>query len=554
MESKRQQIERKLEALKRERSTWVPRWRELSSYIQPYSSRFFTTDRNRGNERNYWIYNEAATNALDALSAGMMSGMTSPARPWFRLATMDPALNEMKPVKVWLDLAQQRMADVFLRSNLYTVLPQVYSDEGNYGTAAFLVEKDDETVIRCQMMPIGSYCLANSHRGTVDTCYREFMMTRRQLVQEFGLENCSAQVQAAYKNNQDLEVWVEVVQAIEPNADYDARKPLAKYKKFSSCYIERGSQEDKTLRESGYDTFPVMAPRWSLTGEDVYGTSPAMKVLGVIKALQIREKRLDQAIEKLGNPALNIPVSLKNSPVSSLPGGANYVDMMGGQTIAPTYQLNPAMLEPLQASITKAEQRINTAFYKDLFLMIASDDRSGLTATEIMERKEEKMLMLGPVLERQNDELLDPLIDRTFGLMLELNVLPPPPPQLHGQQLNVEYISILAQARKLQNVTAIQQTAQYVQSLAPQFPEIIDKFDPDASVAAFADAVGVPPILIRDDQETAAIRAQRAQQQQAQQAMQTAEQGAQIVQKLGATPVTPDTALGQMAARLGAPQ
>ena len=398
METKRQQIERKLGQLRNERASWIPRWRELSSYIQPYSSRFLTTDRNRGTERNYWIYNEAATNASDTLSAGMMSGMTSPARPWFKLMTMDPALNEMKPVRVWLDMAQQRMSDVFLRSNLYTTLPQVYSDLGVFGTAAFLLEKDDETVVRCQMMPIGSYYLANSNRGVVDTCYREFMMTRRQLVQEFGLENCSSQVQAAYKNNQNLEVWVEVVQAIEPNADYDQRKPLAKFKKFSSCYIERGAEEGKVLRESGYDTFPVMATRWNVTGEDVYGTSPGMKVLGVIKALQIREKRLDQAIEKMNNPALNIPVSMKNDPVSALPGGANFVDMMGGQTIAPTYQLNPAMLEPLMQSIQKAEKRIDTAFYKDLFLMIASDERSGLTATEIMERKEEKMLMIGPVL------------------------------------------------------------------------------------------------------------------------------------------------------------
>jgi hypothetical protein len=378
------------------------------------------------------------------------------------------------------------------------------------------------------------------------------MFTRRQLVEKFGLENCSNQVQFAYKNNDNLEAWVEVIHAVEPNADYDPRKAHSKYKKFSSCYIERGAEDGKILSEAGYNTFPIMATRWNVTGEDVYGTSPTMKVLGVIKALQIREKRTDQAIEKLINPPVNAPVSLKNSALSVLPGGVNFVDGLGQNTVQATYQLNPAMMTPLAESIQKAEARINKALFVDLFLMIANDDRSGLTATEILERKEEKMLMLGPVLERQNDELLDPLIDRTFDLMAELNVLPPPPPELHGQKLNIEYISVLAQARKLQNVTAIQQTAQFVQSIAPSQPEVMDKFDFDAAVEAFADAVGIPPILVRDDQETAKIRAQRAQAQQAQQAMQTADQGAQIVQKLGATQVTPDTALGQMASRMGA--
>lgn len=553
-ESKRQCIERKLGQLRAEGSSWLNRWRELSYYILPYASRFFATDRNRGTDKTFYILNETATIASDTLSAGMMSGMTSPARPWFKLTTLDPALAESKSVRVYLDVVQQRLADVFLRSNLYTVLPQVYSDLGVYGTGVYLVDKDDDSVIRCEHFPIGSYWLANSARGVVDTCYRTFMMTRRQLIQKFGYENCSKATQNAYDTNSGMEACVEVVHAVEPNDDYDHRKPLSKYKKYSSCYLERGAEDDKLLRESGYDTFPIMAPRWSITGEDVYGTSPGMKVLGVIKALQIREKRNDQAIEKMTNPPVNAPVNLKSASISVLPGGVNFVDGMSNQTVQPTYMLNPAMLQPLHESIDKAERRIRTAFSADLFLMISDIEHTGMTATEIMERKEEKMLMLGPVLERQNDENLDPLIERTLGIMWELHALPPPPPELQGQQLNIEYISILAQARKLQNVTSIQQTAQYVQSLMPQFPEIGDTFDSDESVEAFAEAVGIPPILIRDDQERAKIRAQRAQAQQAQQAMATAEQGANIVQKLGATQVTPDTALGQMAARMGAPQ
>ena len=550
MDTVRQQIERRYSYLMTEGANWRVRWRELSSYITPYTSRFQSTDRNRGTEKNYWILNEAATNACDTLSAGMMSGMTSPARPWFKLMALDPALNELKVVKVWLDLVQQRMADIFLRSNLYTTLPMTYSDLGVYGTAAFLLERDDENVIRCQPFTVGSYYFANGARGMVDTCYRIFQMTARQLSEKFGEENCSDAVKAALEGGKSADAWFEVIHAVEPNPEFDPSRKLGKFKKFRSVYLERGAAEGRILREAGYDSFPVMATRWSVTGEDAYGSSPGMKVLGVVKALQVRERRFDQAVEKMNNPPINAPVSIRKSPLSTLPGGVNYVSQMGDK-VEPTYVLNPAMLAPLSESIEKAERRIAKAFFADLFLMIANDDRSGMTATEILERKEEKMLMLGPVLERLNDELLDPLIGRTFDMMMELNVVPPPPPELHGQSLNVEYISILAQARKLQNVTSIQQTAAYVQSIAPQFPDVLDTFDSDASVQAFADAVGVPPLLIRDAMERAQIRAQRAQAQQAQQAMAQAQQGASVMQKLGATQVTPDNALGALAQRMG---
>lgn len=551
---KRQVIERKLGQLKTEGSTWLSRWRDLSYYITPYASRLYVTDRNRGTDKTFYILNETATIASDTLTAGMMSGMTSPARPWFKLTTMDPDLAESKAVRVYLDLVQQRLGDVFLRSNLYTVLPQVYSDLGVYGTGAYFVEKDDVSVIRCEHLPVGSYWLANSARGTVDTCYRTFMMTRRQLIQKFGYDACSVATQNAYDNDSGLETWVEVVHAVEPNEDYDHRKPLSKFKKFSSCYLERGAEADKLLRESGYDTFPIMAPRWSVTGEDVYGIGPGMKVLGVIKALQVREKRNDQAIEKMVTPPVNAPISLKNGLISNLPGGVTFVDSLNGNTVQPTYELDPAMLQPLQQSIEKAEKRIRTAFFADLFLMLTDIEHTGMTATEIMERKEEKMQVLGPVLDRQNDENLNPLIERCLGIMFEMNLLPPAPPELQGTSVNIEYISILAQARKLQNVSVIQQTAQYVQSLMPNFPDIGDTFDADESVEAFGGSIGLPPVLIRDVNERTAIRALRAKQQAAQQAMNTAQQGAQIVQKLGATQVTPDTALGQMAARMGAPQ
>jgi len=176
MESTREYLLRLMSEMKTERSSWIRYWRDLNDYVKPRAGRFFVTDVDRGIPKNDRIINNCATLALRVLASGMLSGLTSPARPWFNLATMDPEINDKKVVKVWLETVRQRMSGVFLRSNIYTVLSQTYGDLGLFGTHAFALLDDDETVIRAYPYPVGSYMLATSDRGVVDTCIREFMM------------------------------------------------------------------------------------------------------------------------------------------------------------------------------------------------------------------------------------------------------------------------------------------------------------------------------------------------------------------------------------------
>lgn len=530
MLGRRKQFEQRRAALDTERQSFIGHWTELNQYVSPRSARFLTTDRNKGNKVNQKIINNAATLALRTLRAGMMGGITSPARPWFLLQTPDPELNEYPQVKEWLHDVTQRMRTVLSKSNFYNVQQITYHDLGLYGTHAMAAMDDEQDVIRFYPYPVGSYMLANSHRLQVDTCYREFMMTARQLAQQFGKDNLCQSTRNLLNTNP--EAWIEVVHVVEPNESFDGSKLDAKFKKYLSVYYEKASSEDYVLRESGFDTFPIIAPRWDLTGEDVYGSSPGMEALGDIKQLQLEEKRKAEAIDKLVRPPMNAPSSMQNRRASILPGDINYVDVSQGQQgFTPAYQIDPRLGE-LAQDIQAIEQRIDRAFFADLFRMMINDDRSGTTAREVAERHEEKLLMMGPVLERLNDEDLEPTIDRTFDAMDKRGLLPPPPPELHGMDLKVEYTSIIAQAQKLVGAASIERFASFAGNLAAVKPEVLDRLDADDMIDQYADIVGAPPkIIVPLDQanQIRQARAKQAQQQQMAQMALTAAQGAQTL-------------------------
>ncbi len=439
-ETLKEQLQKQQAQLTNDRSSFDPHWRELSDFINPRGSRFLVTDVNRDDRRNTKIVDPTATLAARTLSSGMMSGITSPARPWFKLATPDPDMMDYGPVKLWLEVVQRRMNEVFNKSNIYQSLPLLYASLGNYSTGAMAVLEDDSDVIRTMMFPIGSYYMANSARGSVDTCFRKFSMTVRQLVMEFGLNNVSDSVKGMWDSG-NYESWIEVIHAVYPNIDRDTAKLNSKNKPVKSVYYEVGGDSDKLLRESGFDEFPIMAPRWEVNGEDVYGSScPGMIALGQVKALQLEQKRKSQLIDKATNPPMVGPSSLRNQRVSLLPGDITYIDQVTGQDgFKPAYLVNPNTAD-LLADIQDTRQIINSAYFVDLFMMLQNINTRSMPVEAVIEMKEEKLLMLGPVLERLNDECLNPLIDRTFSIMARKNLLPPPPDVLQGMPLRIEYI------------------------------------------------------------------------------------------------------------------
>ncbi|WP_080089692.1 portal protein, partial [Salmonella enterica] len=444
--------------------------------------------------------------------------------------------------------------DMFNKSNLYQSLPQLYGSLGTYSTGAMAVLDDDEDIIRTMPFPIGSYYLANSPRGSVDTCFRKFSMTVRQLVQEFGLNNVSESVKGMWESG-TYEKWVDVIHSVYPNIDRDTEKLDSKNKPFKSVYYEVGGDNDKLLRESGFDEFPIMAPRWEVNGEDVYGSScPGMLALGPVKALQLLQKRKSQLIDKATNPPMVGPTSLKNQRVSLLPGDITYIDQMTGQDgLKPAYLVNPSTAD-LVADIQDTRQTINSAYFVDLFMMLQNINTRSMPVEAVIEMKEEKLLMLGPVLERLNDECLNPLIDRAFSMMVRKNMLPQPPDVMEGMPLKVEYISVMAQAQKSIGLSSLASTVNFIGQLAQAKPEALDKLNVDQAIDAFADMSGVSPTVIVPQEQVEQTRQQRAQQQQQQQAMAMAQVAAQGAKTLSETQMKDPSALSAMAQAAGGQQ
>ncbi|WP_313112583.1 portal protein [Pseudescherichia sp.] len=553
-ESLKERLGKQFAQLDNDRASFVSHWRELSEFIDPRGSRFLTSDANRNDRRNSRIVDPSASLAADTLSSGMMSGITSPARPWFRLATPDPDMMDYGPVKVWLETVQNRMNDMFNKSNLYQSLPLLYSSLGNYSTGAMAVLEDDDDIIRTVPFPIGSYHLANSARGSVDTCYRKFSMTVRQLVMQFGKDNVSLSVKGMWEAG-NYEQWVEVMHAVYPNVDRDTGRMDSKNKPWKSVYYEVGGDGDKLLRESGFDEFPIIAPRWTVNGEDVYGSKcPGMTALGQIKALQLEQKRKSQIIDKVTNPPMVGPSSLKNQRVSLLPGDITYIDQMTQQdSFRPAYQVNPDM-SGLLADIQDTRQIIDRCYFVDLFRMLQSINTRSMPVEAVIEMKEEKLLMLGPVLERLNDEALNPLIDRAFSLMARKNMLPPPPEVMQGMPLRIEYISVMAQAQKSIGLSSLTQAVGFIGQLAQVKPEALDKLNIDEAIDSYAEMSGVSPTVILPQEQVDQIRQQRAQQQQHAQAAAMAQATAQGAKTLSETQTSEPSALTALAGAAGGQQ
>lgn len=559
--------------LQNERSSWESHWSELADYLQPRRYRVETSDHNKGNKRNNNILDNAGTLALRTAEAGMLQGITSPARPWLRLVVANPMMADRNDVQVWTSEYTKRMLGTLQRTNFYQEAPVVYGDMLTFATGCMFADLDEEYVLLFRSFPLGSYWLGTDEKNRVRVFYREFRLTVRQMVEKFGRmaedsqvilnpENFSGHVQKLWKDGQ-LDTPLDVGHIIAPNERWDPNKADPKFKRYKSLYWERGTpstgvenymhfEEDRFLRESGYDIFPVLAPRWKVVGEDVYGwDSPGMQMLGDVKQLQLGEKRRMQAIEKAGNPPLNASPELHRSKISVLPGHITYSgDRAGRPGVAPVYTVDPRIQE---MEIMQAQKRaqISRTAYEDLFLMLAQSDRRQITAREVEERHEEKLMALGGVLERLNWDFLDPLVEILDHAMHRAGLVPEPPEDLRGERIDVEYISILHAAQKLADLAPMERFTSFVGQTIQltQDQAIMDVVDWDRLNKSYATAVAVDPSVVRPDEEIQAIRAARAEAEAAALQQQQTAQAAQAVRDLSESSMEGDTALSQLQAQ-----
>ena len=536
-------------ALDAEASTWMAHWRDLCDFVLPRTARFLNSDRNVGYKKNTKILNETATFSLEETARGMMSKITNPARPWFKLKMTNEGLNLRPDVAIWLDSVTQRMLQVFIRSNLYTTLAVIYEDLLLYGTGCFVIEKDEDTVIRTEVLPIGSYRLGISGKNRVDTCYRELDMTRHQLVDKFGLENVSETIRVACLNQTGMEMTVTVRHCVEPNPDYRPGSIDNREMRFRSIWYEVGAPDGQFLRQSGFNTMAVVAPRWRTTTGDVYGTAPAMNCLGSIKELQTLERRSMQLLDKVITPALNVPIELRRREINQMSGGLNFVANPATAKIEPVHTIQSAPIQHVEAKIQRLEERIRKGLYNDVFMAMNGID-TARTAEEIRARLDQKIQSIGPILLKLNDEMLDCVVERTFEIMQDpffKGLLPPAPQAIQGSALTVEYISELAQAMKLAGLVGIERVVGFAGNLSAMgLGQSLDALDVDEIMDTYADMAGSPAKILNAQKTRNTIRNQRiaAQQQQAQE--QQMQQRAEMMKNLGQTPTVGNNALTDM--------
>jgi hypothetical protein len=551
----RKYCDSRIGGLRDARQSWMQHWRELANFILPRRYKWLQTPNefNRGSPINGMIIDSTGTIALRVLASGMMSGVTSPTRPWFKLRMDEAGVEESDPINLWLADCERRMMRVFAESNFYTAMATVYFDLGCFGSASNLIYEDFDDVIRCFTPCLGEFYFDNDAGGRVNTVGREFTQTAGQLVERYGVTNVSDNVKLAYegtgagKSQQYL-----VAHLVEPNDD--GKGPIPKKFRWRETFWEVGSRTEDVLACQGFHEWPGMCPRWDLSSNDAYGRSPGMDALGDIKQLQQETKRKAQAIDKMVNPPLLADITLKNQPASTIPGGVTYVAGLaqsGG--MKPIYTVAPPVQELMQ-DIAEIQNRIKEVFFNPLFTMI-SNLETVRTATEIDARREEKLIQLGPVLERFQNEALDPAIKRTFGIMRRAGLLPKPPAGVNPDTMQIQYVSMLAEAQKAVSTGAIERLFSIAGNLAAVDPTVMDKINTDEGIDIYATLLAADPRIVRTDDEVAKIRADRAkQQQQAALAQQTlpAVQGAKVLSQT--TMGNGQSALDQMLGNQGAPQ
>lgn len=540
-------LHRRFAALLKERSGYDSHVKLVAQNLLPRQSRFHSSERNRGGDRNQHIIDSSGTQALRVLAAGMMAGMTSPARPWFKLDVPDMALRNQPGVKVWLQQVTEQMRRVFRKSNTYNMLHFTYRELGGFGTGCVVTEDDFDNVIHHAPMTFGEYALGLNHKGVVDTIGREFELNVNQAAEWFGLEALSPTMRDAYsRGNYDQTLTVRHL--IEPRVERDPTKLDAKNKRFKSIYCEVGKEgqvdlKNGYLRESGYRFFPGLGPRWDVLFNDAYGSGPGFDALGDLIQLQQEQFSKSKGIDYMADPPLQVPVALRNSGADLLPGGVSYYDGGSASGIRTAFEVR-LDLQYLIQDIGEVKARINSAFYADMFLMLANADRTNMTATEVAERHEEKLLMLGPVLERLHTELLEPLITNTFTRMIEAGMVPPPPPALAGQELQVEFVSMLAQAQRAVGVNSVDRLIGHIGNVAQLKPDAIDNYDADKGIERYSEMLGVDPDIIVPGEQVVLLRQKRAEARAREEQLAAANTAADTLAKAGTVSTGPDTNAG----------
>jgi hypothetical protein len=508
--------------LKAQRGTWETHWQDLSNFVLPNEADF-NLKRSKGDKRTTLVYDSTGIHANEMLAAGLHGMLTNPASNWFslRLKNDSQGTGSGSEAKQWLeDTTNAVMAEISAPSVAFpSHIHEYYLSLCSIGTACMFVgEPSTREGISFRAIHIDEIFIAENADGIIDTVFRSFKMTVRQIVQKWGEKSLSPRIKRMYEK-QEFDKEIDLLHCVYPRDDVDRGKRAATMLPVASVYIDE--KEHHVLAEGGFDEMPYMVSRWAKTVGEVFGRSPAMTALPDIKMLQEIMKTTIKAAQKVVDPPLLVPDDGVLGPVRTIPGGLNYYRASSGARIEPL--LTGGNIGISYEMMTDLRDRIRTTFFLD---QLQFQGAPRMTATEVVERTERTLRLLGPTLGRLQSEFLGPMIERIFGVLSRSGRLPEPPESISEQELKIEYVSPLARAQRQTETQGIMRTLEFIGPIAgldPQAAQIIKGAD---TVRHIAQLNGVPPMLLKSNEE---LMEEAKAQQEAQAAQQQMMQGAQVM-------------------------
>lgn len=535
-------------------SWWTQNWSNLALYLLPRRSIWLTqssggqpspNNMNRGVQINNAIKDPTGTYCVRVCASGMMGGLASPSRPWFK---MMPALKNAQidaAGKEWMDEVEERFYTVLAGSNFYNSFAQECEDLVVYGTAPTIIYEDEQDVIRLYNPANGEYFLSSGATMRVDGLFRKFVMTISQIVDFFGVENCPEDIQKLWAaKGSSLDTERIIAHAIEPNYDLPECPRIPGNFTWREVYWVFGAGSRVALSKRGFVDQPFTAGRWATQSNDAYGRSPGMDVLPDVIQLQVMTVRLSEAIEKQVRPPLIADITMKNQPSSILPGHVTYVpNLSNGTGMRSIYEVNPD-ITGLAGLIKQISDRIGKGLFTDLFLMLEQFQQQRMTAYEVAQKIQEKLQVLGPVIENIITESLKPKLKRIYGIMDRKGMIPPKPDSMKNMPIDVEFVSMLALAQRATATGGLERIVALIGNMVAVYPEAKDLLNVDKFIEEMNMLLANPQDILNGPEEIAKKR--QAQQQamkqaQAQQemagAVQTAGVGAKAANVLSQTQV-----------------
>ena len=498
-----------LSRLQTKRQNWESHWQEVADYMLPRKSDI-NKERSKGDKRNVQIFDATAVHSLELLASSLHGMLTSTATRWFQLRYKEALLNDSDEAKEWLEDAMDKMYVAFARSNFQQEIFENYHDLIAFGTSCLFIEEDQDDIVRFSARHIKEIYITEDQRGFVDTIYRKFKMTAKAAFDRFGKEQLSRDLLVKFQKTPFDDV--EMVHVVRRRNVFDPKKLDKQNMPFQSVYMEY--ETGHIISIGGFREFPYVVPRYLKASNEIYGRSPGMNSLPDVKVLNKMVEVSMKAAQKQVDPPLLVPDDAMMLPIRTAPGSLNYYRSGSRDRIEP---LNIGANNPLGLNMEDQRRRaISRTFHVDQLLI---QENRTMTATEVMQRNQEKMRILGPVIGRLQQELLQPLIIRVFNIMLRNKEFLPAPEVLANQQIEIEYVSPVALAQKGTQLEGIMRGLEIFGSIS-QISPVTDYIDENGLVKQIINILGLPAKMIKSDKEVEQLRAVRQEQQAAQAQMQ----------------------------------